>query len=96
MSKFQKGRPGSGLLRNKMGAQSARFALQRAAHDLFHLAFMQIDAWTKLIERLRENVAEIYGYVSDDYAGHAPATVKDLLARLGEAAPADISSPRLF
>jgi len=56
----------------------------------------ELDAWTKIIERLRKDIDEIYGYVSDDYAGHAPATVRDLLARLGEAAPADISSPRLF
>jgi uncharacterized protein YecE (DUF72 family) len=55
-----------------------------------------LDEWTKVIVKLREDVGEIYGYVSDDYAGHAPATVKDLLARLGEAPPADISSPRLF
>lgn len=55
-----------------------------------------LDAWTKLIGALRGDVDEVYGYVSDDYAGHAPATVKDLLARLGEAPPTDISTPRLF
>ena len=55
-----------------------------------------LDAWTKLLTRLRDDVDDIYGYVSDDYAGHAPATVKDLLARLGETPPADISTPRLF
>jgi uncharacterized protein YecE (DUF72 family) len=55
-----------------------------------------LDAWSKVVARLRNDVDNIYGYVSDDYAGHAPATVKDLLSRLGEAPPADISSPRLF
>jgi uncharacterized protein YecE (DUF72 family) len=55
-----------------------------------------LGAWTELIARLRNDVDDVYGYVSDDYAGHAPATVRDLLARLGEAPPPDISSPRLF
>jgi uncharacterized protein YecE (DUF72 family) len=82
----------------------ARFAYLRWMSDeqFEHFDRIQFDrsaslaAWIKLITRLREDVDEIYGYVSDDYAGHAPATVKDLLARLGEAPPADISSPRLF
>lgn len=55
-----------------------------------------LDAWTALIERIRGELTDIYGYVSDDYAGHAPATIRDLLARLGEAAPTDITTPRLF
>jgi uncharacterized protein YecE (DUF72 family) len=43
-----------------------------------------LDTWARLIRELRERVSDVYGYVSDDYAGHAPATVRDLLARLGE------------
>jgi uncharacterized protein YecE (DUF72 family) len=82
----------------------ARFAYVRWMSDepFEHFDRIQVDrsasldAWTKLISRLREDVDAVYGYVSDDYAGHAPATVKDLLLRLGETPPADISSPRLF
>lgn len=56
----------------------------------------ELDRWMKVLKPLRERVNDIFGYVSDDYAGHAPATVRDLLARLGEQAPPDISTPRLF
>ena len=49
-----------------------------------------LDAWTRIIGNLRGRVHHIYGYVSDDYSGHAPATVRDLLARLGEPAPPEI------
>jgi uncharacterized protein YecE (DUF72 family) len=55
-----------------------------------------LDAWTKALKDARDTVDEIFGYVSDDYAGHAPGTVRDLLARLGESAPPDISTPTLF
>lgn len=55
-----------------------------------------LDAWVAALAQVRDDVADIYGYVSDDYAGHAPATVRDLLARLGEKAPTDISTPTLF
>jgi len=57
-----------------------------------------LDAWASMIRELRSRVSEIYGYVSDDYAGHAPATVFDLLARLGEPVPAPqaAAAPRLF
>lgn len=41
-----------------------------------------LDVWTRIIKAMRGNVQEIYGYVSDDYAGHSPATVRDLLSRL--------------
>jgi len=52
--------------------------------------------WTKIISDARAHVTEVYGYVSDDYAGHAPGTVRDLLNRLGESAPPDITTPSLF
>src|SRR5271165_623808 len=55
-----------------------------------------LEAWTKVLAPLRDELHDIYGYVSDDYAGHAPATVRDLLQRLGENAPPDISTPTLF
>lgn len=43
-----------------------------------------LEVWSKMIADVRGRVKEIFGYVSDDYAGHAPATVRDLYARLGE------------
>ena len=55
-----------------------------------------LKAWVAIIARLREGVDDIFGYVSDDYAGHPPATVRTLLELLGEKAPADITTPRLF
>lgn len=55
-----------------------------------------LDAWTAIIDELRPHVDDIFGYVSDDYAGHAPATVRDLLHRLGESAPPELTTLRLF
>ncbi|MBV8170586.1 MAG: DUF72 domain-containing protein [Candidatus Eremiobacteraeota bacterium] len=52
--------------------------------------------WTTIIAQARSDVSEIFGYVSDDYAGHAPGTVRELLGRLGENAPPDITTPSLF
>ena len=43
-----------------------------------------LDAWARILKGLRGRVNDIYGYVSDDYSGHSPATVRDLLARLSE------------
>jgi uncharacterized protein YecE (DUF72 family) len=53
-------------------------------------------SWVDILKDARAHVDDIFGYVSDDYAGHAPATVRDLLDRLGESAPPDISTPTLF
>jgi len=56
-----------------------------------------LNFWTGTMRELRTKVSDIYGYVSDDYAGHAPATVFDLLTRLGEPVPApQAGAPRLF
>lgn len=49
--------------------------------------------WARLINDVRGRVSNVYGYVSDDYAGHAPATVADLLALQGEAPPPNLVSP---
>jgi uncharacterized protein YecE (DUF72 family) len=89
------------LERQKGGA---RFAYLRFMSDEQFEAFdrVRIDrsqslaAWVDIIRGLRERVDDIYGYVSDDYAGHAPATVRTLLEMLGETAPADITTLRLF
>jgi uncharacterized protein YecE (DUF72 family) len=40
--------------------------------------------WAGIIRTLRERVRDVYGYVSDDYAGHSPSTVRDLLERIGD------------
>lgn len=56
---------------------------------LEHYDRVQIDkseslaTWADIMQELRGRVSEIYGYVSDDYSGHSPATVRDLYARLG-------------
>jgi uncharacterized protein YecE (DUF72 family) len=52
-----------------------------------------LGTWARLINGVRSRVSNVYGYVSDDYAGHAPATVRDLLALLGEAPPPNLVSP---
>src|SRR5436305_13834652 len=41
------GKPGSRPVRNKVGAQSSGLILERAAHDLFDLPFVKVDARTK-------------------------------------------------
>lgn len=39
--------------------------------------------WVPLIERLLERAAMVYVFANNHYAGHAPATITDLAARLG-------------
>jgi uncharacterized protein YecE (DUF72 family) len=41
-----------------------------------------LDVWARLLAQARKNVDDLFVYVSDDYAGHSPATVKDLVARI--------------
>lgn len=41
--------------------------------------------WARLIADVRPRVKEVHVYVSDDYAGFAPATVKELTEMLGGA-----------
>ena len=41
-----------------------------------------LDAWARLLADVRERVDDVFVYVSDDYAGHSPTTVSDLLLRL--------------
>jgi uncharacterized protein YecE (DUF72 family) len=43
-----------------------------------------LDIWARLVGDVRTRVKDVYVSVSDDYAGFAPATANDLLARLGE------------
>ncbi|HEY7993601.1 MAG TPA: DUF72 domain-containing protein [Candidatus Eremiobacteraceae bacterium] len=41
-----------------------------------------LDVWARLLAKARHNVDDLFVYVSDDYAGHSPATVEDLVARI--------------
>lgn len=53
-------------------------------------------AWVPLIQSLRAKLADVFAFVSNDYEGYAPATIRDLLARLGEALPPETTAPRLL
>lgn len=55
-----------------------------------------LDVWERLIRELRSTVRDIYGYVNNHYQGHSPATVRAVLARLGEDVPPETSAPRLL
>lgn len=83
---------------------SADFAYLRWLGDrtLTHYRAVQIDrsasldAWAGFMRTLAGAVRDIYGYVNNHYQGHSPATVRGLLARLGEPAPPDTTAPRLL
>ena len=53
-------------------------------------------AWAPLIRSLRAKLADVFAFVSNDYEGYAPATIRDLLARLGEPLPPETTAPRLL
>jgi len=55
-----------------------------------------LDVWERLIRSLRRGVRDIYGYVNNHYQGHSPATVRAVLARLGEDVPPETTMPRLL
>ena len=46
-----------------------------------------LTAWAQAIGEVRNRVQTVYCYVSDDYAGHSPETVRTLLTLLGETPP---------
>lgn len=59
----------------------------RAITDYSHLQFdrsAELDAWAQMIPVLQGQVREVYGFVNNHFAGHAPASVRMLQARLGE------------
>lgn len=43
----------------------------------------RLRAWVPLIERLLERAGMVFVFANNHYAGHAPATITDLAARLG-------------
>ena len=55
-----------------------------------------LDGWERLIRALRRNVRDIYGYANNHYQGHSPATIRAMLARLGEPVPPETTTPRLL
>ncbi len=55
-----------------------------------------LDVWERLIRTLRRGVRDIYGYANNHYQGHSPATVRAVLARLGEEVPPETTMPRLL
>lgn len=54
------------------------------------------DAWERMIRALRDACADIYAYASNDYEGFAPATLRTMLGRLGEAVPPETGELRLL
>lgn len=55
-----------------------------------------LDGWERLIRALRRGVRDIYGYANNHYQGHSPATIRAVLARLGEPVPPETTTPRLL
>ena len=55
-----------------------------------------LDVWERLMRGLRGAVRDIYGYVNNHYQGHSPATVREILARLGEPVPPESTAPRFL
>lgn len=58
----------------------------RAITDYSHLQFdrsAELDAWAQMIPVLQGQVREVYGFVNNHFAGHAPASVRMLQQRLG-------------
>lgn len=44
---------------------------------------VELDAWARMIPVLQAQVREVYGFVNNHFAGHAPASVRMLQQRLG-------------
>lgn len=58
----------------------------RSITDYSHLQrdrSAELDAWAAMIPVLQRQVREVYGFVNNHFAGHAPATVRMLQQRLG-------------
>lgn len=58
----------------------------RAITDYSHLQVdrsAELDAWAAMLPVLQGQVREVYGYVNNHFAGHAPASVRMLQQRLG-------------
>jgi hypothetical protein len=43
-----------------------------------------LDWWTTVFTSLPEKVKTVYGYMADEFAGHAPTSLRVLCERLGQ------------
>jgi uncharacterized protein YecE (DUF72 family) len=43
----------------------------------------EVESWAEVLRELPERGFDVYGYVNNHFAGHSPATVRDLQRRLG-------------
>jgi uncharacterized protein YecE (DUF72 family) len=43
----------------------------------------ELTAWAKVLPALAARVETVYGYVNNHFAGHSPASVRELQQRLG-------------
>ncbi len=72
----------------RVGAEPVS-ALEKVHHPepMFSLANArnaeELDAWAAMIPTLQGQVREVYGFVNNHFAGHAPASVRMLQQRLG-------------
>jgi uncharacterized protein YecE (DUF72 family) len=77
-----------------MGARNlSRFDIVQREQD------ENLQRWSRMIERMRENVPRIFAYFSNFYEGHAPASANKLKRLLGQTAveAADLEDqPSLF
>ncbi len=58
----------------------------RRITDYSHLQFdrtAELDAWARMIPTLQGQVREVFGFVNNHFAGHAPASVRMLQQSLG-------------
>jgi uncharacterized protein YecE (DUF72 family) len=55
-----------------------------------------LDVWERFLRELEPAVADIFAYASNDYEGFAPATVRGMLARLGQPVPPETAELRLL
>jgi len=55
--------------------------------DYSHVQFDrsgELDAWTDALQTLALRVKEIWGFANNHFAGHSPATARDLQTRMGQ------------
>jgi uncharacterized protein YecE (DUF72 family) len=50
-----------------------------------------LDVWHRLLTDVASRVSDVFVYVSDDYAGHAPGTIDDLRRRLDPGVATSVS-----
>lgn len=56
----------------------------------------RLERWAELLQRIGGNVKEIFAFANNHYAGHGPATTRQLAAYIrGEARPDEQAPPKL-